>query len=291
MAMVTSKFPCVEIAPNTYEIDEFDCCSLFLIVGTERALVIDTGVGVGDFRGFVESITTKPYDVVMTHGHTDHMGGAGFFDTLYMHRADWGIFPFPPTVAQRTFTTILLSSGRTGLSYPYNLDADVREWPIMPRVKPLEDGQQFPLGGRTVTAYHTPGHTPGCMMFIDDQSRILFTGDSCNCNFRLFHELGAADFVSIQRAHAAFQRVLALEGVAYDADKAFNQHHDYRPFGGGLDPRVMHWAAEALAGLVDGTTQPEMIPDPLFPNGDKKEAVVCGSVMVFFNRDGIFDPK
>lgn len=81
--MKTRKMPWFEFAPDTYEIDEFDCASIFLFVGTERALLLDTGIGIGDLKGLVEEITDKPYDVVLTHGHRDHTGGAGWFDTVY----------------------------------------------------------------------------------------------------------------------------------------------------------------------------------------------------------------
>ena len=86
--------PWYEFAPGTYEIDEFDCDSVFLLVGTERALLLDTGIGLGDLRGLVEEITDKPYDVVITHGHMDHVGGAAWFDKVYLNEKDWDAFPY-----------------------------------------------------------------------------------------------------------------------------------------------------------------------------------------------------
>ena len=66
--MVTRKLPFYEIEPGIFEIDEFDCVSIFVIVGTERALVIDTGTGIGDLKWVIEhQITDKPYDVVISH--------------------------------------------------------------------------------------------------------------------------------------------------------------------------------------------------------------------------------
>lgn len=102
--MKTRKMPWFEFAPDTYEIDEFDCASIFLFVGTERALLLDTGIGIGDLKGLVEEITDKPYDVVLTHGHRDHTGGAGWFDTVYLNRKDYELYPFPPTVEREEIT-------------------------------------------------------------------------------------------------------------------------------------------------------------------------------------------
>ena len=80
--MRTEKIPYYEFSEGIFEIDEFDCASIFVIVGEERALVLDTGTGIGDLRRVIENrITAKPYDVVLTHNHVDHAGGAGFFDS------------------------------------------------------------------------------------------------------------------------------------------------------------------------------------------------------------------
>ena len=52
----------------------------------------------------------------------------------------------------------------------------------MPVIHDLTDGMQFDLGGRTVTAYECPGHTAGEMVFIDDQTHLMFAGDALNFN-------------------------------------------------------------------------------------------------------------
>ena len=75
--MKTRAFPYAEIAPNTYEIGEFDCASMFLLIGDEKAMLIDTGVGIGDLKGFVRTLTDKPLIVCYTHNHVDHVGNAG----------------------------------------------------------------------------------------------------------------------------------------------------------------------------------------------------------------------
>ena len=76
--MRTRRLPFYECRQGIFEIDEFDCGSIFVVVGDERALVLDTGTGIGDLRWVIENrITDKPYDVVITHNHGDHIGGAG----------------------------------------------------------------------------------------------------------------------------------------------------------------------------------------------------------------------
>ena len=71
--MATKLYPTVQFKKDTWEIDEFDCASCFLLVGTEKAMLIDTGIGVGDLEGAVRQITDKPLIVVITHSHRDHI--------------------------------------------------------------------------------------------------------------------------------------------------------------------------------------------------------------------------
>ena len=71
---MTTKHPYFEFEKDTFEIDEFDCASVFLLVGRQRALVIDTGIGIGDLKGLIRKLTDKPLTVALSHGHGDHSG-------------------------------------------------------------------------------------------------------------------------------------------------------------------------------------------------------------------------
>ena len=74
--MLTRLYPMVQFKKDTWEIDEFDCASIFLLIGSERALLIDSGFGIGDLRGAVEMVTDKPITLVISHSHGDHCGSA-----------------------------------------------------------------------------------------------------------------------------------------------------------------------------------------------------------------------
>lgn len=68
-------------------LDGSDVCE-YLIEGNEKALLIDTGYGIGDLKGFVDTLTKKPYEVYMTHAHVDHGGGAYAFGKVHLHHRD-----------------------------------------------------------------------------------------------------------------------------------------------------------------------------------------------------------
>ena len=85
---VITKTVVCEVAKDTYIIDMFGEQSPALLVGTEKALLIDTACGDYDLAGLVQKLTDKPLTVVLTHGHGDHAGGAFQFETVWCHPLD-----------------------------------------------------------------------------------------------------------------------------------------------------------------------------------------------------------
>ena len=87
--MAGMKLPLIaEIAKNTYAINEFGMSTVYLLTGTKRALLIDTGTGVANLRETVESLTDLPCHVALTHSHMDHIGNAMQFPEVYLSEKD-----------------------------------------------------------------------------------------------------------------------------------------------------------------------------------------------------------
>lgn len=166
--------PFHEIAPGSYRIDEFGGANCYLLLGREKALLVDTGNGLGDLRGTVASLTDLPVEVVATHGHGDHTGGAGQFPRMWLHEADTA---FIYKLAQaRPVSRMLLKSPsyvQQGIT-----KADFAPASYKTRVDTFVDGQVFSLGGRDVRALHTPGHTRGSVVLLDDKEGLMLTGDN-----------------------------------------------------------------------------------------------------------------
>ncbi|MBZ9685225.1 MBL fold metallo-hydrolase [Clostridium estertheticum] len=159
-----------QIAPNTYRIDENGAVNCYLAVGKDRALLIDTGCGIGNLKSTVEQITALPVDVVLTHAHCDHAGGVGWYERFFVHEAD------------RAFAYRILSSrlaARTIVRKTAS-KSDFAKLPFKSKPMPISNGHIFELGGRSISVIHTPGHTRGSIVLLDDKHKIMFTGDDIN---------------------------------------------------------------------------------------------------------------
>lgn len=177
MAKLTT-YQVTEIAKDTWVINEAGMTAMFLLKGTERALLIDTGVGMTDLKKLISWLTPLPYDVVLTHGHQDHIGGAAQFEEVYIHEKDEDSLKPINYDSIADYVELL---GNMGAYDVYDCSpADIRRIQKMPKCLPLKEGMVFELGGRSIEVIETPGHTSGGCCFLDRKERILFSGDACN---------------------------------------------------------------------------------------------------------------
>lgn len=75
--------------------------NLYLVIGRQRAILIDAGLGVGHLRAFVENLTSLPLTVLLTHGHIDHAPGATEFVKVYLNSADQALYRSQCSLADR----------------------------------------------------------------------------------------------------------------------------------------------------------------------------------------------
>ena len=141
----------------------------YLVLGSDRAALIDTGMGVGSLKEHVDKLTSLPVLVINTHGHPDHCGGNSEFDETYINPADNDVFE---KMACLEFRQEDISHMPGGTEFAKNLQ------PTPPLPKPLTDGQEIDLGGRKLRIISAPGHTHGSLCVYDEKSGFLFAGDN-----------------------------------------------------------------------------------------------------------------
>ena len=169
----------MEIDKNVWHICEYGFDSIFVVIGNDRAAVIDTGTGVCDLPAIIAQITDKPYDVYLTHGHVDHAGGMHQFERVYLHEADFDAARSLNRDERINYMNIMLSM--CGGIYAVD-ESSIVEDKYDTELLPLKEGDIIDLGGRQLEVFETPGHTPGALSILDRTSEIMFTGDSCNQN-------------------------------------------------------------------------------------------------------------
>lgn len=124
-------------------------------------------------------MTDKPYDIVLTHGHLDHVGGIGAFTDVYLGEADFAMTRNLNAEQLRGFADEI---GRNGGYQAYEYDLNKIQPFEMPTFHALHEGDVFELGNRRVECIEVAGHTPGGICFLDEATKILFSGDACNQN-------------------------------------------------------------------------------------------------------------
>lgn len=207
------RFGTERLSPRVTRIFAFNTELMYLVEGDERAALLDTGSGFGSLRACVEELTDKPVIVLLTHGHTDHALGAAEFNEVYMSPLDEAVYKKHSAMPFRA---------RSGAMWPDF--SRLREEQIVPAMafsdmRPLHGGDVFDLGGAAVECFTCPGHTPGSLVFLMPEERMLLLGDACNDRTFLFDEfappVGAyrASLLTLEEETSGrFDRVLLSHG-------------------------------------------------------------------------------
>jgi glyoxylase-like metal-dependent hydrolase (beta-lactamase superfamily II) len=133
-----------KLEENVWVIETADKTTMYIIEGTKKAMLIDTGTRCEKLDEVVRKITQKPLVVVITHAHGDHDGNIRYFKEIYLHPAD----------------TVLMEKTYKG------------------KINFVTDGQVFDLGGKKIEVSHMPAHTPGSIVLLDKQAGICYSGDA-----------------------------------------------------------------------------------------------------------------
>lgn len=164
------------VDPETHIISEYrhpERSHCYLLEGSERSLLIDTGLGICDISVPVSELTRQHVTAALTHVHWDHIGGLRHYSDFCAHAAELGWLNggFPQSIETvRSFVV-------TGCDLPEGFDAAKYELFQGSPARLLGDGDVIDLGGRHIEAVHTPGHSPGHLCYYERERGYLFTGN------------------------------------------------------------------------------------------------------------------
>lgn len=220
-----------------------------LLVGDDKALLIDTGYGFDDITAAVREITPLPFDVLLTHGHHDHACGAFQFDHVLMHQDEQDVFTF---YAGSWRQRVWQQATAKGLDLS---DWTEEEFVHMPcgQAAYIEECD-INLGGLTARILPCPGHTKGSLCVYVKERQLLLPGDDMNpTTWIFFPECEGMDTLidSLQKTAVlpfeqvlcphhdqllsradfdAFLRGLSMENVLSTSEKAFHLWEGKRVF-------------------------------------------------------------
>jgi hydroxyacylglutathione hydrolase len=169
------------VAPGVWVIGDHGADNMYLVEGTDSALLVDTGLGVADLASYVKKLTSKPLIVVNTHGHPDHAGSNYQFRKVYVQSADSSA----ARACNLTEARANASKNMTGDNAPLKEEIFTGK-PFNTKLVAVGEGYMFRLGGRTIRVMESPGHTPGEICLLDIENKLLFTGDNNNTLVWLF---------------------------------------------------------------------------------------------------------
>jgi glyoxylase-like metal-dependent hydrolase (beta-lactamase superfamily II) len=249
--------------------------SMFLVQGDRKALLIDTGMGIGDLKSFIEQTVTVPYEVVLTHGHCDHAGGASQFDEVYLNPADFALEKWHASREHR------ISDVFTG---PFPVLEGITENNFVPQrtapYTPLDPAMSFHLGDCTVSFIEVPGHTQGCLVPLIKEDGVMIIGDALGEN-TLMH---FRESTTVQTYQRSIERLLEVQ----DDYSLLIRFHG----AGASEHRIlqdMHDLCDEIMNHTDAAVPGNMMGIPGKWGREKEHPGKAGNMI--YNPERIFDEQ
>lgn len=165
-----------QVARDVWAIDEFGIDIMYLILGSEKGLLLDTGIGAGNIRAVIKEMTDLPVIVVNSHHHYDHAGGNGQFEVVYAHEK-----AIDTIIEQNNRKTRKDFFASQEARSEYNHEACLKTFINQAsdyELKSFTEGHLFDLGDRQLEVIFTPGHTKDSICLLDRGNKLLFSADT-----------------------------------------------------------------------------------------------------------------
>lgn len=141
--------------------------NIYLVIGSERTAMIDTGTGFA-VKSTLENVRaalgsrTLDY-LILTHRHYDHVGGLGAV-----------VREFSPAVYAGPEDAVPLREGDSESTLGTKFGGSIEPTDVTD----FREGDVIELGGHTLECIESPGHTVGSICVLDRDTGSLFSGDT-----------------------------------------------------------------------------------------------------------------
>jgi glyoxylase-like metal-dependent hydrolase (beta-lactamase superfamily II) len=167
-------------------------CSIIGDETTREAMVIDPGDDIDDIVAILEEHKLQVKQIVITHAHIDHVGGAMKLRartgaSILLNQNDYALLKM-----------LDVQASWLGMSDPGKVEIEAE----------LAHDQTLTAGNLTANVLHTPGHTEGSVCLYFPAEKILIAGDTLFARSIGRTDLPGGSFEKIM--HSLHERVLSL---------------------------------------------------------------------------------
>jgi len=165
-----------QLEKNLWQIHEpwfSDHANLYIICGSKKTLLIDTGLGLKNLSSWLKTQEIIPDIIVTTHGHFDHCGGLNQFpnDRIFLTAVQATNLQQPSLLGLNYLKTNQITSIHNPINNIKNYKPAVPKfWKTLNNI--------IDLGNYKISVIKTPGHTDDSIVFFEKKNGWLFTGDT-----------------------------------------------------------------------------------------------------------------
>jgi len=246
-------FDVLKISEHLFAISEprhYEHTVIYLLIGSGRAVLIDTGCGIGNLRHVVEQLTTLPVTVVNTHTHLDHLGSNHQFSEIMILDHPRSRSISRDGVPREVLFWELMRNEIVTPPWPRGFRPEEAALPPFEVSRWLNHDDVLDIGGIRLRVLKTPGEAPDHICLLDQTHRILFCGDIL-LNGAVWSHLDGGDISDLRGSYELLMRYYDEFDVLMPSHNAPCESKDLLPI-----------ALAASEKVLSGTVQPEAGVDP-----------------------------
>lgn len=169
-----SYFITYQINDHIYQLKDPMGVLTTLVIGKDKAMLVDTAYGIGNLKQAISEITSLPLIVINSHGHMDHSCGNYQFDEVFINELDVDLC-IKHNSRQKRIENLESADNLKLLDSTFNREKylEYREGNLK-----IIDFDTIDLGGLTIKLVNLNGHTIGSIGFLIEEDNLLITSDA-----------------------------------------------------------------------------------------------------------------